>query len=271
MKRTDNNLRNISLLLMLCLTLTSCQKSAKLEVIESETSITETTIETTEVTTEETTVETEETIVETDVTETEATEETTVETTEETTIETTEAQSTEPVQTTIAPTQTESTQVEILTYPVSETPSYWTDNGYTINSYQIDGVGTVYGYYLNSDNDLISLANSLRSENGIDPYGAGDQSVANIRAIESAYMGISHTRPNGQDIGSSFNMCAENTTSAGGAYNRYFDSPGHYANMLYGTSAASASFQLMIWTPCEYFPEGGYWTVGESANVLCIW
>ena len=51
-------LTNLSIVLSLCLTLTSCQKSAKLEVIESETSITETTIETTEVTTEETTVET---------------------------------------------------------------------------------------------------------------------------------------------------------------------------------------------------------------------
>lgn len=86
MKRTDNNLRNISLLLMLCLTLTSCQKSAKLEVIESETSITETTIEATEVTTEETTVETEvtsaTTVTETSETEVEETEATTIETTE---------------------------------------------------------------------------------------------------------------------------------------------------------------------------------------------
>lgn len=274
MKRTDNNLRNISILLMLCLTLTSCQKSAKLEIIESETSTTETTIETTEVTTEETTVETEETTVETDVIETKETEETTVETTEETTIETTESQPTEPVQTTatVATTATETTQVEILTYPVSETPSYWTDNGYTINSYQVDGVGTVYGYYLYGDSDLVNQVNSLREEVGVNPLSPGDQAYANMRAIESAYMGISHTRPNGQAI-----TCAECTTSAGGAYSAYYNSPSHYAIMVTPVgpagpyTVASASFQLMIWTPCEYFPEGGYWTIGESANVLCIW
>ena len=80
------NLTNLSIVLSLCLTLTSCQKSAKLEVIESETSITETTIETAEVTTEETTVETEvtsdTTVTETSETEVEETEVTTIETTE---------------------------------------------------------------------------------------------------------------------------------------------------------------------------------------------
>lgn len=268
----------ISLLLILCLTLTSCNKANE-EVIESVTiTTTETTIEVTEATTDETTVE-ETTVIEITEATSEETESSETEETEMAEVEETEIAATttgvvsDPTQSTVVSTEATTTaNVEISTYPVSDTPTYWTDNGYTISSYQVDGVGTVYGYYLSCDDGLVDQVNALREEVGVDPLGAGDQAYANMRAIESAYMGISHTRPNGQPL-----TCAENTTSAGGAYSRYYESPGHYAIMTSPIgpagpfTMASASFQLMIWTPCEYFPEGGYWTVGESANVLCIW
>lgn len=167
---------------------------------------------------------------------------------------------------------------EYVDMPASETPTYFTEiNGQEISEYYVEGYGTVYGYFV-STSELTRLTNQYRRSLGLpifDKPTREQQEIANIRAIESAVMGISHTRPNGE---SNHLLCnGENTTgytNAIDAFNAYMASDGHRKPFEIGyTSMATATFIRCEWYAADGM-HGGYWGGNytcDGANVMCFW
>lgn len=177
-------------------------------------------------------------------------------------------------QPTVSVTDTETEPI----YVASEIPTNWELGFATVGEYQVDGYGTVYGYFV-STSELTRLTNQYRTSLGLPAFEKPTrelQETANIRAIESAVMGISHIRPNGETCHTVCN--GENTTgytNAVDAYNAYYDSLGHRAEFENPnrSSMATATFIEMIWIPDSTCSSGGYWdwVDGHRANVMCFW
>ena len=105
-----------------------------------------------------------------------------------------------------------------------------------------------YQQNMSLNNELLSYVNALRTEQGVNTLTMDNNLciAATMRAIEIANSGkFLHTRPDGRepqtvlkDLNVSYRMFGENLAYSTGAmspqlaYNSWYNSPGHYQNMI---------------------------------------
>lgn len=207
---------------------------------------------------------------------TEESEETTV-TSEEQSSETTAPASTAASEATAA--QTQPAEPSQTPPPPQETPapaaptgpdlnvSY---NGNSIGAYEVEGVGTVYGYFTDTSY-FNALVNDHRSQMGLAPWNYTYSDATRLRAIECSVL-FDHTRPNGSSCLSLFGGCGGEIIYSGtdneSAFNAFMSSDGHRGiiedNPYYFPNASSAAFIRVDW-------DGYSWQFAGSGFVNNCW
>ena len=143
-----------------------------------------------------------------------------------------------------------------------------TYNGNSVSSYEVDGYGTVYGYFVDTST-FRSLVNAHRSEIGISEWNFSDADGARTRAIECT-VSFSHDRPNGQSglsvLGGYGGEIIYSATDSNGAYNGFMGSDGHRAIIENPdfANASSAAFVRVEWAD-------GSWVYSASSLVCNCW
>ncbi len=143
-----------------------------------------------------------------------------------------------------------------------------TYNGNTVSAYEVDGYGTVYGYFVDTST-FRSLVNEHRSEIGITEWNFSDADGARTRAIECT-VSFEHDRPNGQSglsvIGGFGGEIIYSATDSNGAYNGFMGSDGHRAIIEDPAfvNASSAAFVRVTWSD-------GSWVYSASSLVCNCW
>lgn len=175
------------------------------------------------------------------------------------------------------PLATESSAV--ATETTASTPTYGstpdtslTWQGFTISEYNVDGYGTVYGYFVDTSS-FNTLVNNHLVEIGKTPYPTTTTyDYERTRAIECT-VNFSHTRPNGQPNGDVEIIAA--TADSSVAFDVFRNSPAHWSHVEAGadeqyTNLSSAAFVRVVWLE-GYGPNGGYgWAMESSALVAHI-
>lgn len=145
-----------------------------------------------------------------------------------------------------------------------------TYNGNSISSYDVDGYGTVYGYYVDTSY-FNSLVNSHRSELGLPEWNFTSSDGTRIRAVECT-VSFDHTRPNGESALALFDysggeiICT--TTDNSYAYDLFMGSDGHRGviedSQYSFPNACSAAFVRVDWVD-------GSWQYNSSSLVCNCW
>ena len=145
-----------------------------------------------------------------------------------------------------------------------------TYNGNSIGSYEVDGYGTVYGYFVDSSY-FNSLVNDHRSEIGIPEWNFTSSDATRTRAVECTVV-FDHTRPNGLSSLSLFDysggeiICS--STDNAQAFDLFMGSDGHRGiieDSEYSFSnACSAAFVRVDWAD-------GSWQYNSSSLVCNCW
>ena len=185
--------------------------------------------------------------------------------------ETTAAQTAAPAATeTAAPAPTETQPA-----PPPETAPAGPDlnqtyNGNAIGAYDVAGVGTVYGYFVDTSY-FNSLVNNHRAEIGLAQWNYTYSDATRTRAIECS-VSFSHTRPNGESclslFGGSGGEIIYSATDNEGAYNAFMGSDGHRGiiedSQYYFPNACSAAFVRVEWN-------GSSWQYAGASLVNNCW
>lgn len=145
-----------------------------------------------------------------------------------------------------------------------------TYNGNAIGAYEVEGVGTVYGYFVDTSY-FNSLINNHRSELGLTPWNYTYSDATRLRAIECS-VSFSHTRPNGQSclslFGGSGGEIIYSATDNEAAYNAFLGSDGHRGiiedSQYYFPNACSAAFVRVEWN-------GSSWQYAGASLVNNCW
>ena len=145
-----------------------------------------------------------------------------------------------------------------------------TYNGNGISSYEVDGYGTVYGYFVDTSY-FNSLVNSHRSEIGLAEWNFTSSDGTRTRAVECT-VSFDHTRPNGQSALVLFDnsggeiICS--TTDNSYAYDLFMGSDGHRGiiedSQYSFPNACSSAFVRVEWVD-------GSWQYHSSSLVCNCW
>ena len=145
-----------------------------------------------------------------------------------------------------------------------------TYNGNSIGAYDVAGVGTVYGYFVDTSN-FNSLVNNHRTEIGLPAWNYTDCEATRTRAIECSVV-FDHTRPNGESclslFGGSGGEIIYSATNNENAYNAFMGSDGHRGiiedSQYYFPNACSAAFVRVEW-------DGSSWQYAGASLVNNCW
>ena len=172
--------------------------------------------------------------------------------------------------TTAAPAQTAAPVPETAPAAPAGPDMNATYNGNAIGAYEVEGVGTVYGYFVDTSY-FNSLVNNHRSELGLTPWNYTYSDATRLRAVECS-VSFSHTRPNGQSCLSLFGGAGGeiiySATDNEAAYNAFLGSEGHRGiiedSQYYFPNACSAAFIRVEWN-------GSSWQFAGSSLVNNCW
>ncbi len=145
-----------------------------------------------------------------------------------------------------------------------------TYNGCSVGAYEVAGVGTVYGYFVDTSY-FNSLVNNHRTEIGLPAWNYTDCEATRTRAIECSVL-FDHTRPNGESclslFGGSGGEIIYSATNNENAYNAFMGSDGHRGiiedSQYYFPNACSAAFVRVEW-------DGSSWQYAGASLVNNCW
>ena len=145
-----------------------------------------------------------------------------------------------------------------------------TYNGNAIGAYDVAGVGTVYGYFVDTSY-FNTLVNNHRTEIGLPAWNYTYSDATRTRAIECS-VSFSHTRPNGESCLSLFGGAGGeiiySATDNEGAFNAFMGSDGHRGiiedSQYYFPNACSAAFVRVEWN-------GSSWQYAGASLVNNCW